>query len=133
MAPAASAAVVTDRRRFQQKAGQAGFFFASTHCGDQPIHQLPPPVHLAGPPCEVHDGAQVSSHRDHSTTVGAPGDRSFAVIPNKRKRAGGILFLVAGAVFFGAAAAMHQASFYGVGAAFIGVGVAFLAKSRKCP
>ena len=47
------------------------------------------------------------------------------------KKLGGILFLVAGGIFFGTAAAMHQAAFYGVGAAFIGVAVAFLAQAKK--
>ena len=40
----------------------------------------------------------------------------------KRKRLGGILFLAAGIVFEGAAAATHLAGYYFVGAAFIAVG-----------
>ena len=47
------------------------------------------------------------------------------------KKTGGFLFLAAGGVFLGTAAAIHQPSFYGVGAAFIGLGVAFAAQSRK--
>ena len=50
---------------------------------------------------------------------------------NQRKRAGGILFLAAGGVFFATAAATHLVPFYGVGAAFIGIAVAFLAQSSK--
>jgi hypothetical protein len=49
----------------------------------------------------------------------------------QRKKAGGILFLCAGGVFFATAAAIHQPSFYGVGAAFVGIGVAFIAQSKK--
>ena len=42
------------------------------------------------------------------------------------KRLGGILFLAAGLIFFGTAAAMHQAAFYGVGVAFVVTGIVIL-------
>jgi hypothetical protein len=49
----------------------------------------------------------------------------------KRKHLGGILFLAGGLIFFGTAAAIHQAAFYGVGMAFFVTSIAILRSAKR--